>query len=121
MKLLTLKRRSLASGSMAAKKQDAACFAPFEGAIDDGDHSLSINGQLPHQRALSATVIVEGQIDAAQDDRWRRECSPAVPRICKPEPLRTVFPARKGFSEHVNVVLTVETQCREIPALEFLR
>ncbi len=116
-----LKPRGLASGAMAAKEPDVACFAPLEGAVDDGDRSHRIDGQLPHQQALPATVVAERRIGAARDDRGRCERPPGVPRIRKPESPRTAFPAGEEFPEHVKVVLAVETQCREIPALELLR
>ncbi len=64
---------------MAAKEPDVTSFPPFEGAVDDGDRSRCIDGELPHQQALPATVVAERRIGAARDDRGRREGPPGVP------------------------------------------
>ncbi len=53
----TLKPRGSGSGPMAAKEPNVARFVAFEGAVDDRDRSRPIDGQLPHQQALPATVV----------------------------------------------------------------
>ena len=64
---------------MTAKEPDVTCFAPFEGAVDNGDRPRRIDGELPHQQALPATVVAERRIGAARDDRGRGERPPGVP------------------------------------------
>lgn len=68
----------LASGVMAAKEPHVACFASLESTVDDGDRSHRIDRQLSHQETLSATVVAEGRISTARDDRGPRERSPGI-------------------------------------------
>lgn len=103
---------------MAAKQLYAARVAPFEAAVDDGDRSRRVDGQLSHQQALSATVVAESRIVTARDDSRRRESPPAIPRMGEAESPRTASRVAEELPEQVQVVLAVETQCRETPTLE---
>jgi len=71
------------SEGLPAKEPDVAGLVPFEGAVDHGDRSCLIDGELVHQQSLLTAVDAKGRIGAARHDRGRRKGLPAATNFSK--------------------------------------
>ncbi len=68
--LATSWKAALSPCGLAAIQPDAALLVLFEGAVDDGDRSHSIDSELSHQQSLQTAVDAECLIHTAWNSRW---------------------------------------------------
>src|SRR5687768_8158911 len=103
-----------APGGLPTKEPNVARLVPREGAVDDSNRPRPVDGELPHQQALLTAVDAECWIEAARHHQRRSECPPAIARMREPEALRMVPSVGEELPDHVEIVLTVHTQRREM-------